>query len=92
VYNKPHIIFLLETHISGVRADEGSTILGFDGMIRSGANGFAGGIWALSISQMVDASVHHIHSRCLTLEIADLDGHKWLCNCVLLYTQVQFLL
>lgn len=22
---------------------------------------------------------HHIHSRCLTLEIVVLDGHKWLC-------------
>ncbi|KAJ6955618.1 hypothetical protein NC652_006893 [Populus alba x Populus x berolinensis] len=68
---------------SCVRADDGSTISGFDGMIRSGANGFAGGIWALlSNSQMVDASVHRIRSRCLTLEIADLDGQKWLSSAV----------
>lgn len=63
---KPHF-FLPETHTSLVRAEEVSTALGFDTVVRVDANGFAGGIQASWNSQTIHVCVHHIHSRCLTL-------------------------
>lgn len=63
---KPHF-FLPEIHISLAGAEEVSTALGFDTVVRVDADGFAGGIQASWNSQMIHVCVHHIHSRCLTL-------------------------
>ena len=43
----PSIIVLLETHVSGVRADEIYRRIGFLGCYRVEAHGHAGGIWVL---------------------------------------------
>jgi len=45
--HKPSIVVLLETHISGTRADTVCRKLGFQGCFRVEAQGFSGGIWLL---------------------------------------------
>jgi len=45
--HKPQIVALLETHISGVQADEVCRRSGYDSWHRSEAIGFQGGIWIL---------------------------------------------
>ena len=39
------ILVLLETRVSGVKADKIASKFGFDGAFRVHPNGFAGGIW-----------------------------------------------
>lgn len=45
--HSPAIAVLVETRISGPRAEDISSTLGFDSVCRSEAEGFRGGIWLL---------------------------------------------
>jgi exonuclease III len=63
--HQPTIVVLVETRISGQRAVEVSTALGFDRVIRSDAEGFSGGIWLLWDSGSVTLDVLHVNNQAI---------------------------
>ena len=64
--HRPDIAIIMETRISGQRAEDISSSLGFENVCRSGAVGFRGGIWilwnernnALDILFVTDQAIH----------------------------------
>jgi hypothetical protein len=63
--HQPTIVVLVETRISGQRAVEVSTALGFDRVIRSDAEGFSGGIWLLWDSGSVTLDILHVNNQAI---------------------------
>jgi hypothetical protein len=62
-YHQPSIVVLVETRISGQRAEIISTGLGFDSVVQSEAEGFSGGIWLLWDSDAVNIDVISINQQ-----------------------------
>nr|POE77222.1 receptor like protein 30 [Quercus suber] len=54
---RPTIAVIMETRISGTRAEEVSSSLGFNNVCRSDASGFSGGIWILWNAQDTDLDI-----------------------------------
>lgn len=65
---KPEIVSLLETRISGKRADETIASLGFNYSYRIEASGFSGGIW-LGWKDTVQVHIIHSHPQFILVEI-----------------------
>lgn len=60
---------ILEPHISGARADNVVNKLGFDGIARSNAIGFAGGIWCLWKRNRIAIDVISTSKYCILLKV-----------------------
>ena len=58
---KPHVLALLETHISGTRADAVREHIGLEGRFRMKAQRFQGGIWIFWDSSEVHMTVMEAH-------------------------------
>jgi hypothetical protein len=61
----PTIVVLVETRISGQRAVDVSTALGFDRVIRSDAEGFSRGIWLLWDSGSVTLDILQVNNQAI---------------------------
>ena len=66
---KPTILALLETRISGERANEACNNIGFDGKFRIGAQGFSGGIWMFWKAGSITVNIIISHPQYITLEV-----------------------
>ncbi|KAL8152326.1 hypothetical protein V2J09_010086 [Rumex salicifolius] len=69
----PSILVLLETRLSGDRADKVCHAIGFDGVCRSKAIGFRGGIWILWRTSRVQLEEVDVHGQVVT---------KWLFSAI----------
>ena len=71
------ILVLLETRVSGARADKISEKIGLDGVFRVDPNGFAGGIWIFWDKNMwqLDILVHN--DQVVHMKILGDEGHSW---------------
>ena len=67
--NKPTVLVLVETHISGEQASEVCTRIGFSGNLRVEAQGFRGGIWMMWRKDEVSITHMGSHTQHLTVEI-----------------------
>ena len=54
---RPHILVLLETHISGAKADKVCNKIGLSGQYRVDARGQSGGIWVLWADDLLHLTV-----------------------------------
>jgi len=67
--DEPHIVALLDTHISGSRVNEVCNRLNFRGMFRVEAQGFQGGIWLLWDENEVNLSLIKARQQFVTIEV-----------------------
>ena len=72
------ILILLETRISGERADIVIQNLDFDGVCRVEANGFAGGIWTLWDAIVWNVNILSTTSQFIHMQISAQGGSHWL--------------
>ena len=75
---RPQVIVLLETHISGSKADTVCNKIGFRGQYRVDARGFQGGIWILWTDDMVQLHILEPHEQFVTVEITSNGNRSWL--------------
>ncbi|KAJ8422017.1 hypothetical protein Cgig2_007567 [Carnegiea gigantea] len=75
---RPQIVVLLETHISGSRADNVCKRIGFGGQYRVDARGFQGGIWVLWLDNQVQLNLIEAHDQFITVEVVVSGTRGWL--------------
>jgi len=75
--HRPALIVLLETHISGRRADDVCTRIGFQGMYRVEAQGFMGGIWLLWDPCEMQVNILRAQPQFITMEIVSSGVRPW---------------
>ncbi|KAJ8442380.1 hypothetical protein Cgig2_018636 [Carnegiea gigantea] len=63
---RPHIIALLETHVSGSRADDVCNKIGFRGKYRVEVRGYQGGIWILWLEDVIQVCILEAHEQFVT--------------------------
>ena len=80
--NKPSVLVLVETHLSGEQAQKICDRIGFAGQKRVEAQGFSGGIWMLWDTQVVAINTYGSHSQHLTVEISKLGEEPWLFSAI----------
>ena len=78
---KPCIVALVETRISGSRAQLVCDKIGFRNRFRVEAQGFQGGIRVLWNSEEIRIEVITSHEQFVTVEIKSHDHRNWLLTC-----------
>lgn len=68
--HKPQVLGLLETKVSGAKADSICNKLGFDDWVRVEALGFSGGIWVLRRNS-IHIKVVKTHPQFIFLQVDD---------------------
>ncbi|KAJ8436976.1 hypothetical protein Cgig2_012263 [Carnegiea gigantea] len=79
---RPDILALLETHLSGRRAYEVCTQTGFHQWYRVEARGFSGGIWVLWNPHEIGLRVLLAHDQFITMEVHKGSARPWLYTVV----------
>ena len=87
--HKPSIVALLETRISGFRAQSICTKSGFRNSFRVEARGFQGGIWVLWNADEIDIAVLNSHEQFVTVEIKSQGQVDWLLTFIYASPQPQ---
>ncbi|RYR14447.1 hypothetical protein Ahy_B04g071026 [Arachis hypogaea] len=77
-----NLCVLLETHVSGSKAEVIIRKLGFKSWCRSEAEGFAGGIWCLWNKKEWNIKPLEVHKQFTHLNIKDNENQNWYCTCV----------
>jgi len=67
--HRPHIVALVETRISGVRAQSVNKKIGFRNCFRVEAQGFQGGIWVLWNEEEMEIEILTSHAQFVTMEL-----------------------
>ncbi|XP_010687131.1 uncharacterized protein LOC104901277 [Beta vulgaris subsp. vulgaris] len=80
--NKPSVVVLVETHMSGDQAQKICDKIGFSGQQRVEAQGFSGGIWLFWDISLVSVTSYGSHSQHLTVEISKVGEDPWLFSAV----------
>ena len=80
--NRPTMLVLVETHLSGEQADRVCDRIGFSGKMRVDAQGFSGGIWMFWKAEEIAVTVYGSHSQHLTVEIKKVGDEPWLFSAV----------
>jgi len=80
--HKPSIVALVETRISGTRAQEVCDRIGFRNCFRVEAQGFQGGIWVLWNSDEIGVEVINSHEQFVTVEVKPQGVTSWLLSFV----------
>ncbi|OIW20129.1 hypothetical protein TanjilG_01902 [Lupinus angustifolius] len=73
---------MVETQISGEKADKVISKLGFDGIAKIDAWGRSGGVWCLWDSNSWNARVLQVADQLLSLEVRGVDGTDWILSVV----------
>ena len=71
------ILVLLETRISGLKADRISSQLGYDGMFRVDPDGFAGGIWIFWDMNLWKLDILNYDSQVVHMKIGAIGSEAW---------------
>lgn len=80
--NRPSVLVLVETHLSGDQAQKVCEKIGFGGQLRVEAQGFSGGIWMFWDPAMVGVTSYGFHSQHLSVEIRKNGDDPWLFSAV----------
>ncbi|XP_021721963.1 uncharacterized protein LOC110689485 [Chenopodium quinoa] len=80
--NRPSIMALVETHMSGVDADKICEKINFSGQLRVEAQGFSGGIWLFWKSEEISVTPYGNHSQHLTILISKNGETPWLFSAI----------
>ena len=80
--HKPHILAMVETRISGVRAQAICDRLGFNKCIRMEAQGFQGGIWVLWKEEELRVDLISMHEQYITMAIRFKHHLEWILTIV----------
>ena len=80
--HKPSVIGLVETRISGRKAQEVCDKIGFTNCFRVVAQGFQGGIWVLWNSHEIVVEVVFSHDQFVTVEITPPNNRRWFLTVV----------
>ncbi|XP_021845043.2 uncharacterized protein [Spinacia oleracea] len=80
--NKPTILALVETHISGETAERICNRIGFSGQFRVDAQGFRGGIWLFWREEEVTVKVLDAHTQHITVEISKVGKEPWIFSAI----------
>ena len=80
--HKPRLIALVETRISGARAQAICTRIGFNKSLRVEAQGFQGGIWVLWNPEEIQVDPITLHDQYVTVEIRYNHHTSWLISFV----------
>ena len=80
--NRPTMVVLVETHLSGEQADKVCDRIGFSGKMRVDAQGFSGGIWMFWKAEEISVVTYGSHSQHLTVEIKKVGEDPWLFSAV----------
>jgi len=80
--HRPHIIALIETRISGVRAQITCDKISYRNCFRVEAQGLQGGIWVLWNADELEVKVLNSQTQCVTVEITSPGRLSWLLTCV----------
>ena len=67
--HRPLIIVLLETHISGTRANEACNKIGFGGQFRVDPSGYQRGIWMLWLDNQLKLHLVEAHNQFITVDV-----------------------
>ncbi|KAL8168195.1 hypothetical protein V2J09_009694 [Rumex salicifolius] len=78
----PSVVALVETHVSSGRADLVCRSIGFDGVLRVDADGFAGGIWLLWRTDLVTVTPISLDPQHITVEINRQGEIPWVLSAV----------
>ncbi|XP_057999359.1 uncharacterized protein LOC110643786 [Hevea brasiliensis] len=81
-HHKSMILVLIETKISGPRADVISLSLGFGNWVRVEATGLSGGIWIFWNTDVVSVSVIYSHSQFIHCLVENVSCFKWFFSTV----------
>lgn len=76
--HKPQLVALLETHISGDKADRVCRRSGFDRWHHGEPCGFRGGIWILWDSQEIDIEIVQSEMQFITMWVTYRRQTRWL--------------
>lgn len=76
--NKPNVMGLVETHISGEKAQRICNHIGFSGQVRVEAQGFSGGIWLFWRREEVSVTPIETHGQYITVKIARIGEDPWM--------------
>ena len=79
--HKPVILGLLETKVSGFKADTICNKLGFEHWLRVEALGFSGGIWLLW-KESCNVQILKTHPQFIHLKVYSEDDQQWLLSVV----------
>ncbi|XP_056691643.1 uncharacterized protein [Spinacia oleracea] len=80
--NKPTILALVETHISGETTQKVCDRIGFSGQFRVDAQGFRGGIWVFWREDLVKVRVLDSHTQHVTVEITKVGEAPWIFSAI----------
>ncbi|XP_056695810.1 uncharacterized protein [Spinacia oleracea] len=80
--NKPTLLALVQTHISGDQAQIICDRIGFSGQLRVDAQGFSGGIWLFYRVEEVTVTLFDSHTQHLTVEIRRVGDEPWLFSAI----------
>lgn len=80
--NKPTIMALVETHISGETAQKVCDRIGFSGQFRVDAQGFRGGIWLFWRKELITVNVLDAHTQHVTVEISKRGETPWIFSAI----------
>ncbi|XP_021836152.1 uncharacterized protein [Spinacia oleracea] len=80
--NNPSVIVLVETYLSGEKAQRICDRVGYSGQTRVEAQGFSGGIWLFWKREEVTVTPLEYHGQHLTVEIEKLGEAPWLFSAV----------
>jgi len=87
--HRPHIVALVETRISGTRAQAVSTKIGFRNCFCVEAQGFQGGIWVFWNEDEIEVEVLTSHAQFVTVELKYPGYLGWVLTCVYASPQAQ---
>lgn len=80
--NKPNVLALVETHISGDTARRVCEKIGFPGHVRVDAQGFSGGIWLFWKDDIVSVNPMATNNQHITVEINKIGETPWLFSAI----------
>lgn len=80
--NKPNVLGLVETHVSGDKAQQICNRIGFSGQVRVEAQGFSGGIWLFWRKEEVDVTPIETHGQHITVKIARVGEEPWMFSAI----------
>ena len=80
--NRPTMMVLVETHLSGEQANSVCDRIGLSGKLRVEAQGFSGGIWMFWRAEEITVPAYGSSSQHLTVEIKKIGDDPWLFSAV----------
>ncbi|KAL8138528.1 hypothetical protein V2J09_004529 [Rumex salicifolius] len=80
--NRPSVFGLVETQISGTRADEVCRCMGFNGMLYVDPQDFIEGIWLLRKTDMVNVSSISLNSQHIIVKVKKWVVEPWILSAV----------